>query len=144
MPYRMRRFFVRLTQPSFTVSAGAIVFDSGGRVLLLRHVLRPDKSGWGIPGGFLAKGEQPEDAVKRELCEEAGVNIENLQFLKIRTNGQHVEVIYRAEAKNTDARPKSLEITEARWFQIEQLPDLSKRERELFTLARKVGEKRRD
>ena len=68
-PAVIRRRAVRLGQKRFTVTAGAFIFDDAGRLLLLEHVFRPD-SGWGIPGGFLSKGEQPETALRRELLEE--------------------------------------------------------------------------
>ena len=55
-----RSWLVRKTQSSFTVSAAAIIFNEKKEVLLLNHVLRPN-SGWGIPGGFIEKGEQAEE-----------------------------------------------------------------------------------
>src|SRR4030095_10486012 len=74
-PVFVKRAGVWLTQPRFTVTAGAVISDEGGRVLLLRHVLRRG-SGWGIPGGFLNAGEQPDEAVRRELCEESGLELD--------------------------------------------------------------------
>lgn len=142
MPRKMRRFFVRLTQPSFTVSAAAVVFDDEKRILLLRHVLRVNSSGWGIPGGFLNAGEQPADALKRELMEEAGVEIVDLHLLKIRTLGHHLEIIYYCRAKNTDAKARSSEILEARWFVIDELKtQIPGVELEHINLARKISEK---
>ena len=61
-PKSVRRWGVRLVEPRFTVTAGAVVVDERGRVLLLNHVFRVG-SGWGIPGGFMEKGEQPEEAL---------------------------------------------------------------------------------
>ncbi len=141
MPKRMRRLLVRLTQPSFTVSVGAVVFDKQDRVLLLNHVLRP-ASGWGIGGGFLDSGEQPQAAIKRELCEEVGVEIENLQFVQVWTIGNHVEIIYRADAKTEVVAPQSKEILEARWFSLNELPpEMSNSQLRLIKLAREVREK---
>src|SRR4028118_2131915 len=94
MPRKMRRFLVRLTQPSFTVSAVGVVFDEAQKVLLLKHLIRANRSGWGLPGGFLNQGEQPENALKRELQEEVGIKITDLQLVKTRTVGSHVEIIY--------------------------------------------------
>jgi hypothetical protein len=58
MPSSARMKIVRLTQKQFTVSVAAIVLNESDEILLLDHVLRPG-SGWGIPGGFLARAEQP-------------------------------------------------------------------------------------
>ncbi|MDQ4120364.1 MAG: NUDIX hydrolase [Acidobacteriota bacterium] len=142
MPKKMRRFFVRLTQPSFTVSAVGIVFDSRQNVLLLKHLIRANRSGWGLPGGFLNPGEAPENALKRELKEEVGIEITNLRFIKARTIGNHVEIIFVCRAEKTDAKPRAREIIDARWFQIDEVKsEVPSVEREHIRLAQKISEK---
>ena len=84
LPGSVRRRLVRIGQKRFTVTVGAVIFDDQGRILLLEHVFRPD-SGWGIPGGFISKGEQPEAALRRELREEIGIEVENVELLFVRT-----------------------------------------------------------
>lgn len=121
MPYWLRRMIVRLTQPSFTVSAGAIIFDDSGRVLLLNHVLRPGKSGWGIPGGFLNDGEQPAKTVRREMLEEANLEIFDLRLFSAQTSGRHVEILYLARG-NGEITKTSREIVEGKWFHLNDLP----------------------
>src|SRR5215208_6191877 len=95
-PRFLRRAGVWLTQPRFAVTAGAVVSDEGGRVLLLWHVLRKG-SGWGIPGGFLVAGEQPEEAVRRELREETGLALDTVELAFVRTlpRASQVEIIFR-------------------------------------------------
>jgi len=83
-PKSVRRFSVRLVEPRFTVTAGAVVEDEEGRILLLNHVFRKG-SGWGIPGGFLSPGEQPEEALRRELREETGMEVETARLAFVRT-----------------------------------------------------------
>src|SRR5436305_3816795 len=51
-PKSLRRWSVALVEPRFMVTAGAVVTDDKGRVLMLEHRFRAG-SGWGIPGGFL-------------------------------------------------------------------------------------------
>ncbi|MEU5950370.1 NUDIX domain-containing protein [Micromonospora sp. NPDC047465] len=53
-------------------SACAVVVDDSGRVLLGRRV---DTGRWSLPAGAIDPGEQPADAVVREVYEETGVNI---------------------------------------------------------------------
>src|SRR5918911_4957103 len=99
-PRFVRRAGVWLTQPRFAVTAGAVVRDERGRVLLLRHVLRKG-SGWGVPGGFLRAGEQPEEAVRREVREETGLELEAVELAFVRTirGVRQVEVIFRASVR---------------------------------------------
>ncbi len=59
--------------PAVPVSAGALIFDRVGRLLILKPTY---KSGWTIPGGVMeADGETPWDACRRELAEECGLHI---------------------------------------------------------------------
>lgn len=61
--------------PSVAVDAVALrESDSGTEVLLIRRGKDPSKGKWAFPGGFVDYGEDPEDAVIRELEEEAGVD----------------------------------------------------------------------
>jgi 8-oxo-dGTP diphosphatase len=136
LPGVMRRNLVRTGQSRFTVTAGAMIFDDQDRILLLDHVFRPD-GGWGIPGGFLNKGEQPEAAVRRELREEIGIEVENVRLLFARTlrPPRQIEIYFRATAVGKP-EPCSFEIREARWFSIGDLPpDLSKDQRRLIQRA---------
>jgi 8-oxo-dGTP diphosphatase len=57
--------------PTIPASAGAMIFDRKGRLL----ILKPNyKAGWTIPGGVLeADGETPWEACQREVLEECGL-----------------------------------------------------------------------
>jgi ADP-ribose pyrophosphatase YjhB (NUDIX family) len=124
-PRFVRRAGVWLTQPRFAVTAGAVVRDERGRVLLLRHVLRKG-SGWGIPGGFLLSGEQPEEAVRRELREETGLELDAVELAFVRTlrHVRQVEVIFRGSMRAGAAGDleRSFEIDRAEWFTLPELP----------------------
>src|SRR5215510_13359392 len=83
VPRSIRRWSMRLTNARFTATAGAIVFDENSRVLLLKHRFRPG-GGWGLPGGFLRADEQADMALRRELIEEIGLELETVELLKVR------------------------------------------------------------
>jgi 8-oxo-dGTP diphosphatase len=142
LPGVVRRRLVRTGQRRFTVTAGALIFDDQGRILLLEHVFRPD-SGWGIPGGFLSKGEQPEAALRRELREEIGIEVENVEMLFVRTlpKPRQIEIYFRARAIGRP-EPCSFEIKSAGWFSLDDLPpEVSKDQHRLIQRASAPSEK---
>ena len=121
LPPWLRLRIIRTTQQKFTVSAAAVVTNDEGKVLLLNHLLRP-YSGWGLPGGFLTAKEQAEDAIKRELLEETGIAVENVEMFRVRTIARHVEILFRASA-STEGSVQSREILELGWFAVNELPE---------------------
>ncbi len=56
---------------SFRLAAYAVCVEEG-RVLLARHVSPTGESNWTLPGGGVEHGEDPFDAVTREVAEETG------------------------------------------------------------------------
>jgi 8-oxo-dGTP diphosphatase len=123
MPGRLKRWTMSLSNARFAVTAGAVITDDRGRVLLLKHRFRPG-SGWGIPGGYIDKGEQPEDALRRELREEAGLELEKVAVLTTRTfkRPQQVEIVFACRAVG-DPDQLNYEIQKAEWFSADQLPE---------------------
>ena len=121
-PKALRRWTVRFSHPRFAVTAGAIVTDGHGRVLLLKHRFRPG-SGWGLPGGFIEHGEQPEEGLRRELREEIGLEVERLKLFTVRAfkRPKQVEIVFMGQAVgNPDEL--SFEIQEAAWFLPREFP----------------------
>lgn len=121
IPSRLRLALIRSTQKKFTVSVAVVITNAGGEVLLLEHLLRPG-SGWGIPGGFIEPGEQPDAAIRREIREEAGIELEELRMLRVRTINWHVEILFRAESNQT-AAVQSREIISLGWFAPPEMPE---------------------
>jgi 8-oxo-dGTP diphosphatase len=59
--------------PAIPASAGALIFDREGRLLILKPTY---KTGWTIPGGVMeADGETPWEACRREVREECGIEM---------------------------------------------------------------------
>jgi 8-oxo-dGTP pyrophosphatase MutT (NUDIX family) len=59
--------------PGIPVSAGALIYDQAGQLLILKPTY---KSGWTIPGGIMeADGESPWEACQREVWEETGLEV---------------------------------------------------------------------
>ncbi|MFI6762459.1 NUDIX domain-containing protein [Micromonospora sp. NPDC050417] len=55
------------------VAAGALFFDTEGRVLLVKPHY---KNHWDIPGGYVEPGESPRAACIREVAEELGLSVD--------------------------------------------------------------------
>jgi 8-oxo-dGTP diphosphatase len=122
LPGRLRRWSMRLTHTRFTVTAGAVIFNDQKQVLLLKHRFRAG-SGWGLPGGFLERGEQPIDALRRELREEISLEVEDVEVFAVRSfaRPKQVEVLFRARA-NASVKAVSVEVERAEWFELDSLP----------------------
>ncbi len=121
IPPWLRFRIIRTTQEKFTVSAAAVIINAEGKVLLLNHLLRPS-SGWGLPGGFLNAAEQPEEAIRREIREETGMELDNLTMFQVRTVKRHIEILFRADSGG-EASVQSREILGLGWFDVESLPE---------------------
>ncbi len=126
LPLRVRLFVVRRATPSFSVGAICVIERSDGALLLIRNSYR---TGWGFPGGFLKRGESPDDAARRETREEVGVDVvlDPNPKVVVEASVRRVDVIFtgRAEADGAaDPQPRSAEILEARWYPATDLPDL--------------------
>lgn len=66
---------VRLFVPRHYVGAVGAIFNDAGQVLLMEHVFRPHFP-WGLPGGWVERGEDPAETVQREIEEELALKIE--------------------------------------------------------------------
>ena len=97
-----------------------VVRDAEGRVLLVRQLREAvGKVVWEIPAGKLEPGEAPEEAARRELCEETGLDAEELVPLGAiyPTPGYSSEVIYLFLAQGLAGVPQaSSEVSEVRFF----------------------------
>jgi len=63
-----------VTTPRLRPAARAIVLDPSDRVLLVRFEFPQQRVVWATPGGGVEPGETHEDAIRRELAEESGLD----------------------------------------------------------------------
>lgn len=118
-------------------AARAVILDRAGRILLVRFEF-PDRSVWACPGGGLEPGESHEAALRRELREEVGLELEELgpcvwtrthiiPFLDGRWDGQ-VERFHLVETESFVPSPlltveqlRAEFVTDVRWWTPEEL-----------------------
>ncbi len=62
-------------------AVAAVICDPEGRLLIVERATEPRKGAWDLPGGFADPGESAEEAVRREVREEIGLEVTTLRYL---------------------------------------------------------------
>ncbi len=108
-----------------TLGVRGVAVDAEGRVLLVQHTYL---DGWWLPGGGVERGQFCEEALAREMREEAGVILEGRPTLiSVHSNerffrGDHV-LVYRIDRFTLTDRTSRGEIAEIGWFDPFALPE---------------------
>ncbi|MBV6394966.1 MAG: RNA pyrophosphohydrolase [Anaerolineales bacterium] len=131
LPLWIHILAARIVRPRFRVGVAALIFDEQGRILLFRHTYR--KFEWGIPGGALEYGEQPQEAMVREMFEETGMQIEVARLLLAENSkdDRHVSLIYQCRIIGGIFR-ESDEVSAVNYFDLTALPQMLFAEKELI------------
>jgi 8-oxo-dGTP diphosphatase len=115
------------------VSAGAMIFNDNGELFLSKRseAVKNERGHWETPGGSVEFGETLEDATRREIMEEYGVEIEIIRPFPaadhlIPAERQHwVAVTFLARMK-PGSEPRIMEpdkCDEIGWFSLGELPE---------------------
>ena len=101
-----------------------IVYCDDGDILLVKN--RFSRQKWALPGGGVNRNESYEQAAVREVLEEIGLKIHNLQYLgKANSHESYAKFsvrVFAAHASDYDIKC-NFEIMEARWFNMNYLPE---------------------
>ena len=114
-----------LIRRGMTLGVRIALFDDRGRICLVRHTYVP---GWYFPGGGVEPGETAEQAVKKELREEANIDLDGpLELFGIFRNAKafsrdHVVLFVRRGWCGEHKPRPSAEIAECGFFELERLP----------------------
>jgi ADP-ribose pyrophosphatase YjhB (NUDIX family) len=110
-------------------TSSGLVVDDEDRVLLAKRANDPFAGKWDLPGGFLEEGEHPLDGLRRELREEAGIEVGDERLLGIwmdryEYRGRVVatlNIYYTARLAEGAPAPAD-DVAEFRWFRADEVP----------------------
>ena len=123
---RVRRLYWWLVRPS-TKGVRAIIVNQDGHILLVKHTY--DKE-WFLPGGKVRRHEDNEDALRRELYEELGVEIVAFEKLGEYTNTYEYKkdtIVVFVITEFTQEKVGHFEIETHNFFQRSVLPEKTSR-----------------
>ena len=111
------------------ISPAIMILVTRGREILLARKPEWVPKRYSALAGFVEPGETLEDTVRRETREEVGVEIQNLRYFGSQPwpFPHSLMIAFTAEYANGEVRPDGVEIAEACWFDVEQLPKLPPR-----------------
>lgn len=119
--------------PRPIIGVGTVVW-SGEKVLLVRRGRPPRRGQWSLPGGAQHLGETMAEAARREVREEAGIEIvlddepiATIDLIERDPGGgvrfHYTLIDFTAEAVPGDLRPGD-DADDAGWFDLDELPSL--------------------
>jgi 8-oxo-dGTP diphosphatase len=116
--------------------AGSVIRDERGRVLLQK---RSDDGLWALPGGLQELGESLADTVRRETCEEVGLQVEPRALIGVYTapeldrsefpNGDQAQMfiaLFDCAVIGGKLQAQESEVLELGWFDLDDLPTVIK------------------
>ena len=120
---------------------GAVVRE--GKLLFIRRASRHGRGNWQLPGGFIEPHETIEQAVVREVHEEAGVTAEVEAVLGLRSrydpgNGNGIYVILLLRPISGEPKADGRETDHAEYFSLDQIRQLSPLPPVNWEIARRV------
>jgi len=123
--HRAARLYWRIRKPR-TLGVRAVVLDETDRVALVRHTYTDQ---WYLPGGGVKKGESFETAIHRELREEVALSDARIERVlgvyhsRRDAKDDHIVIFAVRVGAAQNLRPSdAMEIEEARWFAMDDMP----------------------
>lgn len=103
-----------------TVLVAAAIIVEGGRVLLTQRKRGSHLEGmWEFPGGKVEEGEDPKDALARELREEIGVDVDVGDIVDVTFHAYETKSVlllfYRATRRAGSPEPRAIDVAAFDW-----------------------------
>jgi 8-oxo-dGTP pyrophosphatase MutT (NUDIX family) len=130
----------RLGQGRFTSGAIGILLDEHERVLLVEHVFH-SKHPWGLPGGWVERGETPARTAEREFLEETGIEVRVIYPIRVWPSPywrSHIDVAFAVEVVEPlteNSIQLSGELINYQWAGLDELPSVLAEHRQVIELA---------
>ena len=114
------------------ISAGGVAYRKKGRRIEVALISVGEQNRWQLPKGIVDKGEAIEDAARREVREEAGIDAETIERIDRveywyvskeqdrRVRYHKFVYFFLLRYKSGDVKDHDQEVNEARWFDIEE------------------------
>lgn len=101
----------------------AIVKD--GELLMAQHARSP-RTMYGLIAGFVEVGETLKEGVEREIMEEVGLKVKNIKYFKSQPwpFPDSLMIGFTAEYESGEIKIDEHEITDAKWFKVDEVPRL--------------------
>ena len=133
MPARTRqKFSYDYPRPALTVDAVLVTREERPRILLIKRKSDPFAGRWALPGGFVNEGETLAAACLRELQEETGVILTDLEPLYTAGDpgrdprGWTISVAFLARVNPNELQPIAADdAAEVAWLPLDALPDMA-------------------
>lgn len=112
---------------------GTLIITDGNDNFLLQK--RVDDGMWALHGGSIELNESAEDAMKREVKEELGLNITNYKLLNVYSGKEYyhiypnkdevscIDIVYVSIYDGSSITLQESEVSEVRWFNYHELPE---------------------
>ena len=118
------------------LAVGAVVVTDGALLMVQRNQ-EPAKGLWTLPGGRVEHGEYIEDALRREVSEETGIDIEVDRLLGIFevVGDPHFVILDFLATAASQAEPQAAtDVAEARWVPLDEVEEMELTPRLVETL----------
>lgn len=120
------------------VAVGAVVVD-GGDLLMVKRGRAPARGSWTLPGGRVEGGESLVDAVRREVREETGLEVKDVEMLgvfEVTGSDHHFVILDHLATPVTRREPVAAsDADEARWIPLAEIASLDCTPRLVETLT---------
>lgn len=128
-------------RPAVTTDCVVFTQEEEPKVLLIQRGNEPYKGCWAFPGGFMNMEETAEECAVRELKEETGLTVKQIQqigaYSKVDRDprGRTISIAYLAIVDAPIAVSGMDDAAKAAWFPLSSLPDLAFDHKDIMTDA---------